>query len=73
MQIGLIRHFKVKPPSGPFWMSAEQFSKWILEYEQAELLHTDYAVTDYEWNRCLCSDQGMIHPQNGQLYIYEKE
>ncbi len=54
-------------------MSAEQFSKWILEYEQAELLHTDYAVTDYEWNRCLCSDQGMIHPQNGQLYIYEKE
>ncbi|OKP85159.1 histidine phosphatase family protein [Paenibacillus sp. P32E] len=58
MKIGLVRHYKVKPPPRQIWMSAEQFNEWILQYEQADLLQTDYARNGgQEWNKCLSSDQ----------------
>ncbi len=38
-------------------MSAEQFNEWVIQYEQADLMHTDYAGGGPEWDRCLCSDQ----------------
>ncbi|MGN7765016.1 histidine phosphatase family protein [Paenibacillus sp. 22594] len=50
-------------------MSAEQFNEWILQYEQADLLHTDYARNGgQEWNKCLSSDQARAAQTARSLY-----
>lgn len=56
MQIGLIRHFKVKIKSpGRFLLSADEMIAWFDEYATAEIMHAAVDLKGVDWQHCFSS------------------
>jgi len=57
MKIGLVRHFEVvlNIPSRQ-WMTPEQISQWMLDYDMAEVKPGAVDLGGITWTRCISSD-----------------
>ncbi len=56
MKIGLVRHFKVDAPYIEGKVTAKEFTGWMKEYDDIEVIPTEVDLKDIEWNKCYCSD-----------------
>lgn len=56
MRIGLVRHFKVNLDNLPGYIEAREFSNWMRDYDNIEVIPRDVDLRNIPWNRCYASD-----------------
>lgn len=56
MKIGLVRHFKVDAPYIEGEVTAKEFTKWMKDYDEIEVIPTEVNLRDVNWNKCYASD-----------------
>ncbi len=55
-RIGVIRHFKVDCPKPALWMSSAHFSKWVRQYDEADIFPMEVKGLATDWEHCMTSD-----------------
>lgn len=55
MKIGIVRHFKVNYKAKSF-MNYRDFEKYIVDYDEAEVIENVVDLGNVKWDKCFCSD-----------------
>lgn len=56
MKIGLVRHFEVDKKYLDGYIKSEDFSKWMKEYDYADVFPREIDLRGIDWNKCYSSD-----------------
>lgn len=56
LQLGLVRHFKVKDQKPTGWVTADQFAHWVKHYDEAPIEPIEIMDGEMDWELCFTSD-----------------
>lgn len=67
--IGIVRHFKVTYKPDSLWMTSDQFSEWVKQYNLSDIALDDYNGQNYDWE--LCYSSTLSRARTTANYIYD--
>jgi broad specificity phosphatase PhoE len=56
VRIGLIRHFEVTTPMPSGWLTSADLSRWLDDYNRADVIRKPLDLGGITWSKCLSSD-----------------
>ncbi|CAH0121093.1 hypothetical protein PAE9249_03619 [Paenibacillus sp. CECT 9249] len=56
MRIGIMRHYKVNINTKKYWMTSNDFSEWVKQYDESDIDLTNITTTKIHWDVCYSSD-----------------